>query len=40
VPQGRFTGLEAALAAVPADVQEANGAWRYAGGEWRWMVWR
>lgn len=29
---GRFAGSDIRLAAVPLDLQEASGAWRYAGG--------
>ena len=32
VPSGRFSGAEALLAAVPLDLREASGSWRYAGG--------
>lgn len=29
---GRFSGAEARLAAVPLDISDASGTWRYAGG--------
>jgi len=32
---GRFTGLDVALAPVPADIKGANGAWAYTGGALR-----